>query len=89
MPKDIAMMKFSPISPLKKPHTLLPIALSFVEGCTQSPHKDWSAGVLEWWSDGFETQYSNTPLLQHPASFVRLASESFLRGLKMKILAAC
>jgi hypothetical protein len=20
---------------------------------------------MEWWSDGFETQYSNIPLLQH------------------------
>jgi hypothetical protein len=38
-----------------------PIALSTVEGCVQSPHKDWSTGVLEWWSDGFETQYSTTP----------------------------
>ena len=36
--------------------------------------KDWSTGVLEWWSDGFETQYSNTPTLRFVA---RLASELF------------
>ena len=53
---------------LKKPHKLR---------CAQSPHEDWSTGVLEWWSDGFETQYSNTPLLQHSVSLARLASESF------------
>jgi hypothetical protein len=37
---------------------------------------------MEWWSDGFETQYSNIPLLQHSILFARLASEIFLSSLK-------
>ena len=37
---------------------------------------------MEWWSDGFEP-HSNTPLLQHSISFMRLASESFLNSLNM------
>src|SRR5678816_2878325 len=24
--------------------------------------KNWSVGVLEWWSDGSKPQYSNTPI---------------------------
>jgi hypothetical protein len=38
---------------------------------------------MEWWSDGFETQYSNTPLLQHSILFARLASEIFLSSLQI------
>jgi hypothetical protein len=60
----------------------MPIALSIVEGCAQSPHRHWSTGVVEWWSDGSRTQYSNTPLLQLSISFARLASEIFLSGLQ-------
>jgi hypothetical protein len=26
---------------------------------------EWINGVQEWWSDGFETQYSITPALHH------------------------
>jgi hypothetical protein len=37
---------------------------------------------MEWWSDGFETQYSNIPLLQHSILFARLASEIFLSSLQ-------
>jgi hypothetical protein len=37
---------------------------------------------MEWWSDGFESQYSNNPLLQCPISFARLASEIFLSSLQ-------
>jgi hypothetical protein len=55
---------------------------SIVEGCTQSSHRDWSTGMMEWWSDGFEPQYSNIPLLQDSISFVRLASAIFLISLK-------
>jgi hypothetical protein len=36
---------------------------------------------MEWWSDEFETQYSNIPLLQHSILFARLASEIFLSSL--------
>jgi len=39
-------------------------------------------GVTEWWSDGFKTQYSNIPLLQHSILFARLASEIFLSSLE-------
>ncbi len=34
--------------------------------------------MTEWWSDGFETQYSNIPLLQHSILSSRLASRIFL-----------
>ena len=48
----------------------------------QSPHRDWSNGVMECWSDGgFETQYSNIPILQHSILRARLASEIFLGSL--------
>jgi hypothetical protein len=35
--------------------TFLPL-----QAAEKDPHRDWSTGVVEWWSDGFETQYSNT-----------------------------
>jgi hypothetical protein len=57
----------------------MPIALSTVEGCAQSPRRDWSTGVIKWWNDGSDP---NTPLLQHSISFGRLASEVFLSSLK-------
>ncbi len=38
---------------------------------------------MEWWSDGFETQYSNIPLLQHSILCPRLASEIFLSSLQI------
>jgi len=66
----------------------MPIALSFVEGCAQSPRGSWSGGVLEWWSDGFETQYSNTPSLQLSIAFARLASEIFLSGLQKQFFSS-
>jgi hypothetical protein len=55
-------------------------ALSIVEGCAQSSHRDWSNGVMEWWSDGSRPilQYSITPTLH---LFARLASEIFLSSL--------
>jgi hypothetical protein len=40
---------------------------------------------MEWWSDGFETQYSNIPLFQHSILCSRLASEIFLSGLQEKL----
>jgi hypothetical protein len=45
----------------------MPIALSIVEGCAQPPHRNWSNGVTDWWSDGFKTdtlkfEYSQYPL---------------------------
>jgi hypothetical protein len=49
--------------------------------CAQSAHQDWSNGVMEWWSDEFETQYSNIPLFQHSILCSRLASEIFLISL--------
>ena len=55
-----------------------PIALSVVEGRAQSP-QGRSTGVLECWSDGSRP---NTPLLQHSASFARLASEIFSSSLQ-------
>jgi hypothetical protein len=41
---------------------------------------------MEWWSDGFETQYSNIPLLQHSILCSRLASEVLLSSLHAKSL---
>jgi hypothetical protein len=41
---------------------------------------------MEWWSDGFETQYSNIPLLQHSILFARLAFEIFLSSLQSGFL---
>jgi hypothetical protein len=38
--------------------------------------------MMEWWSDGFEPQYSNIPLLQYSISFARLASAVFLSSLQ-------
>ncbi len=38
--------------------------------------------MTECWSDGFKTQYSNIPLLQHSILFARLASEIFLSSLQ-------
>ena len=43
---------------------------------------------LEWWSDGFETDYSNTPLLQRSIAFARLASEIFLSGLQKQFFSS-
>jgi len=45
----------------------MPIALSIVEGCAQPPHRKWSNGVTDWWSDEFKTdtlkfEYSQYPL---------------------------
>src|SRR4026207_6405 len=62
---------------------LMPIALSFAEGCAQSPHRDRRTGVMEWCSDGFKTQYSNTPLLQHSILLAR-TSEIFLSSLQSR-----
>ena len=44
---------------------------------------------MEWWSDGFETQYSNIPLLQHSILCSRLASEIFLSSLPRVFSAYC
>jgi hypothetical protein len=33
---------------------------------------------MEWWSDGVETHYSNTPILQHSVSGARLVSKIVL-----------
>jgi len=57
--------KRTPNRQLKKPH--MPNALSIVEGCAQSPDVG-----LECWSHGFDTQYSNIPLLQHSDPFVEV-----------------
>ena len=35
---------------------------------------------MERWSDGFEIQYSNTPVLQHSILFARRASKFFFRS---------
>jgi hypothetical protein len=40
---------------------------------------------MEWWSGGFESQYSNTPLLQYSIVFARLASEILLSRLLQNI----
>jgi hypothetical protein len=56
---------------LKKTHMLLPIALSFVEGCARSSRSDVpKLRIVEGWNDGLMGskpnipifQYSNTPL---------------------------
>jgi hypothetical protein len=62
---------------LKKTH--MPNALSIVEG---SFNRLIGTGVMEWWSVGFETQYSNIPLFQHSIVCSRLASEIFLSSLQ-------
>ena len=41
---------------------------------------------MEWWSDGFQTQYSNIPLVQHSILCSRLASEIFLSSLQTEFL---
>jgi hypothetical protein len=41
---------------------------------------------MEWWSDGFETQYSNIPLFQHSILCSRLASEIFLSSLQILLV---
>ena len=41
---------------------------------------------MERWIDGFETQYSNIPLLQHSILCSRLASEIFLSSLQKFLL---
>jgi len=53
------------------------ITLAQLARIIHTPHRDWSTGVMEWWNDGFELHYSNTPLLQHSNSFTRLAAEIF------------
>jgi hypothetical protein len=66
----------------KKTHMLLPIALSFVEGCARSSRSDvLKLGIVEGWNDGLMGskpnipifQYSNTPLRTH-ASEISLTS---------------
>ena len=43
---------------------------------------------MEWWSDGFETQNSSTPLLQHSISFACLASEFSLNNAQIEVVTA-
>jgi len=44
--------------------------------CSRSILTDWSAGVVEWRSDGLAAHDSHAPLLEHSISLARLVPNS-------------